>query len=80
MTKKRIRKDGKTHIIAFCPTCCTLGDWWIIHGERKQYTIMIQINTENQKEMAMQQKKGKTKEEWLKESAQNRSHTKGTNE
>jgi hypothetical protein len=29
---KRIKKDGKTHIIAFCPMCTT-GDPWITHGE-----------------------------------------------
>jgi hypothetical protein len=60
---KRIRKDGKTHIIDFCPTR-TSGDPWISHGER-EYT-MIQIDMENQKETAMQQKKAKTKEGWLK--------------
>jgi hypothetical protein len=59
---KRIKKDSNAHIIAFCPKC-TSGDPWIIHGETK-YT-MIQINMENQNEIAMQQKKVKTNEGWL---------------
>jgi hypothetical protein len=29
---KRIKKDGKTHIIDFCPMCTT-GDPWIIQGK-----------------------------------------------
>jgi hypothetical protein len=59
---KRIKKDGKTHIVAFCPIC-TSGDPWLIYGET-EYTQWSE-STENCNEMATQQKKGKTKEGWL---------------
>jgi hypothetical protein len=58
---KRIKKDGKTHIITFCPACNS-GDPWIIHGEMEY--MMIQINMEHWNKIATQQKKGKTKEGW----------------
>jgi hypothetical protein len=43
---KRIKKEGKTHIFAFCPTCTT-GDPWTIHGE-SNYTL-IRLNPEDQR-------------------------------
>jgi hypothetical protein len=60
---KRIRKNNKTHIVAFCPAC-TAGDPWTIHGE-EDYTL-IRINMESKVEPITKQKKQKLSEGWLK--------------
>jgi hypothetical protein len=74
MTKK-IKKDGKIHIVTFCPTC-TAGDPWIIHGEM-EYT-MIQIDLENWKETATVCNRRKVRPKKGGYTAQKGSHTTGT--
>jgi len=60
---KRIRKNNKTHIVAFCPQC-TAGDPWIIHGEA-DYTMMRIDPTVSGNGMLTQQKKLRKSEGWI---------------
>jgi hypothetical protein len=39
---KRIKKGNKTHTVAFCPTCTTTGEPWIIQDSTKIHDTLNQ--------------------------------------